>query len=57
MDEGNVEIWGCQSPGNTLERVNCLTGMHHDMALSLSIVGGSDSASTGDVLSGGGDGR
>ena len=57
MDEGDVEIWGCQSPGNTLERINYLTGSHHDMALSLSVVGTSDNASVGDVLSGGGDGR
>ena len=57
VDEGNIEIWECQSPGNSLERISYLTGVHHDMALSLSVLEANDHASVGDVLSGGGDGR
>ena len=57
VDEGDIEIWECQSPGNTLERISYLTGSHHDMALTLSVVEAGDNACTRDVVSGGGDGR
>ena len=57
VDEGDIEIWECQSPGNTLEKIDNLGKSHHDMALTLSVVEADDNACTGDVVSGGGDGR
>lgn len=54
MDSGDIEVWQCFSPGDSMECVSALSSGHDNMVLCLGVLYDEDSAT---ILSGGADGR